>query len=138
MTVSIQSNPVQGGRPFDPATFIGATAIATVLNLLIFWVGKSAGAAMTLESGAYDTITWTMVGSATLVALALGGMVTWIVSPRWPAFFRIALWGGLAVALVSLASPFLVADDIRTAVSLAAMHVVGATAWFFGLRSTRR
>lgn len=138
MSTFTPTNPAKAGRPFDPTWFAGAAAIAALLNMLIFWIGKSGGASMTLDAGAYDTITWIMAGGATLAALALGGAVTWFVTLRRPSFLRIALWGGLAIALVSMASPFVVAGDMRTAFSLAAMHIAGAAAWVIGLRSTGR
>lgn len=119
--------------PFDVARFGLAVAGAVVLNLALYGVGKAGGASMTIDSAAYDSISLLMVGVATALSLGLAGSATWFLSRRWPSFRRTAQMLGVVIALLSMASPFIVANDTATALTLVGMHLVGATAWFFGL-----
>ncbi|MEV4752293.1 DUF6069 family protein [Streptosporangium sp. NPDC049248] len=46
-----------------------------------------------------------------------------------------ASWGGLALALVSAATPFTVSSDTLTSLALAAMHLVVGAAWVTSMRT---
>lgn len=127
-----------GARPFRYGRLAIIAVIAAVANALVFAVGSAAAASMSIDSPAYSQITLVMSALATLVPLLLAGAVTWLIARRFPGFRRIAQWAGLAVALLSMISPFVVAQDTATAFALAAMHLVAGAAWFFGVASTGR
>ncbi|GAA0842519.1 DUF6069 family protein [Streptosporangium amethystogenes subsp. fukuiense] len=54
---------------------------------------------------------------------------------RRPAVRTWASWGGLALALVSAATPFTVSSDTLTSLALAAMHLVVGAAWVTSMRT---
>ncbi len=121
-----------GTTPFRYARLAIVAAVAAVANALVFVIGEVAGASMSINSPAYSQITLVMSAIATLLPLLIAGGATWLIARRVPAFRRIARVLGLAVALLSMISPFVVAQDLVTAISLAAMHLVAAAAWFVG------
>lgn len=124
-------------RPFRYVRLAIIAAVAAVANALVFTVGSAAGGSMVIESPAYSQITLAMAVFATLVPLLTAGIVVWLIARRWPGFRAVAQWLGLGVAVLSMASPFVLTDDLTTAISLAAMHVIAGIAWFFAV-ATRR
>lgn len=120
-------------EPFDPRRFLGVILVAAGLNLVIFALAKMTDAAMTIDSPAYDTISWVMVGLSTFIPLTIAGLVTFFVSRRRPGFRHLAQLLGLGVALISIVGPFAVADDMGTALALAAMHLVVGAAWYLAV-----
>lgn len=133
---STQATPAKTliqGQPFSLVRLALVAAAAAAANALVFAIGAAAGASMGIDSPGYSQITLVMAIFATLMPLLLAGGVTWLIARSRPAFRRIAQWLGLAVALLSIASPFLVAQDIATGVSLAAMHLVAGLGWFFAV-----
>jgi len=63
--------------------------------------------------------------------------VVWLIARKLPKFRRIAQWLGVTVAVLSMASPFFLANDFATGFSLAAMHLVAAIGWFFAVAVRR-
>lgn len=106
---------------------------ATAANAAVHLAGSALGASMHIDSPAYDTITLPLTIGATAVPLLLAGLAAWLLAHPLPVVRPVARWAGLVVAVLSIASPFVVADDLATALSLAAMHVVAGAAWFTGL-----
>ncbi|MDN5720081.1 MAG: DUF6069 family protein [Corynebacterium sp.] len=124
---------LRAAAPFKLGRHAIITVGATVANALVFAGGSAAGASMTIDSSAYSQITMPMTITATLIPLLGAGAATWLIARRTPRFRTVALWLGLSVALLSTASPFVVAQDTATTLSLAAMHLVAAIAWSTGL-----
>lgn len=125
-------------RPFRLGRHAIFAVAAAAANALVFTIGSGAGASMSIDSPGYSQITLALSIVATLAPLLIAGLVTWLIAGRRPGFRRIAQWLGLAVAVLSIISPFIVAMDTATAVSLAAMHVFAGAAWFFGVAPDRR
>lgn len=134
-TTSLTTTTAYAG-PFSLSRLGVAATAAAALNAVVFTLGSSAGAAMTVRSSAYTDITLPLAVIATLAPLLVAGGITWLIARRRPGFRRIAQLLGTAVALLSMVSPFLVAQDTATGFTLAGMHLVGAAAWFLGLRAT--
>jgi hypothetical protein len=106
-----------------------SAVIAAAINLIIYAIGKAANASMTIASGAYSSINAVMVAAFTLVPILLAGFVTYLIARRRPAFRGWARWLGVGLAVLSIPSPLVLANDTRTGLTLAAMHIVAGTAW---------
>lgn len=125
-------------RPYSLTRLTVLALAAAAANALVFLIGSAAGASMRINSAGYSQITLLLSVLATLAPLLIAGIITKLIARKRPGFGRVAQWLGLGVALLSMVSPFIVAEDAATAFALAAMHVVVGAAWFFaGARSTR-
>ncbi|KQB84378.1 DUF6069 family protein [Corynebacterium oculi] len=113
--------------------YLAVALAATVANAALFFLSVSVGASMRINSSGYSEITALMVVLSTLFPLVFARWLTLLVGRRFPAFIQIALWLGLLVAVLSIPSPFFLSEDMATAFSLAAMHVVAGAAWFWGM-----
>lgn len=140
MNTSIQKDTVtttsaaRSASPFRLGRLAVLAVVATVGNALLYVIGSATGASMTAQSaGTTQAIPLALAVGATLVPLLLAGAVTWLIAHRFSGFRRVAQWLGLAVALLSMVSPFVAAVDLATAITLALMHVVAGAAWFSGL-----
>lgn len=111
-----------------------AAVAAAAVDLVVYAVGTSTGASMTVEGTPY-TIDAVAVAVASAVPVLIGGVVVLLLARRWPALPGRAAWAGLAFGVVSAASPLLGASDTGTGLTLAAMHVVVGAAWLLALRS---
>lgn len=132
-TPTTEARPSTKAGPFSLARLGLVAVIAAIANALVFVIGSAAGASMSIDSPAYSQITLVMATFATLAPLLIAGVVAWLIARKFPGFRRVAQWLGLAVALLSMISPFVVAQDTATAISLAAMHLVAGAAWFLGV-----
>ncbi|APT88588.1 hypothetical protein CFRA_04125 [Corynebacterium frankenforstense DSM 45800] len=124
-------NKVPGGAATTRGlvrTALAAVGAATG-NLLIWLVARAAGASMLVDAGNYSEVGAGLTVGASFVPLVVAGAVTWLLAARWPRVRGIARWAGVTLALVSCVSPFLAASG-GTSWALAAMHVVGALAWY--------
>jgi hypothetical protein len=133
MTTTATSTSTRSS-PFSRRRLLVVAVIAAVVNVVVFLIGSAAGASMIVTSPQEMEIPFVVVIIATLVPLLLAGIITWLIAKRAPAFRTFARWAGTIVAVVSVVEPFLVTEDTTTAVSLAAMHIVGAAAWFVALK----
>lgn len=136
MTTTSPATPVGAAvaaRPFGLGRHAIFAVAAAAANALVFTIGSGAGASMSIDSPGYSQITLVMSALATLAPLLIAGLVTWLIARKRPGFRRVAQWLGLAVAVLSIVSPFIVAIDMATAISLAAMHVFAGAAWFLGV-----
>lgn len=138
VTPAASAGTAERTHPFALGRLVVVAVIAAAVNAAVFGIGSAAGASMTIDSPAYSQITLVMTVVATLVPLLLAGVVTWAISRKSPGFRRVALWLGLAVALLSIVSPFVVGNDAATIASLVAMHLVAAAAWGVSVAGPRR
>lgn len=129
------ARPTRNARPFSPARLSIAGGVAGIATLVVYWIGSASGAAMVVTSPSTTEIPAWLALFATVSSIAAAGVVTWFIARRRPRFRSIAAWLGLAVAVVSVPSPLLVAEDTATGVSLAAMHLIAGIAWFIGLHA---
>lgn len=120
-------------RTFSRARLAIAIGLAVVVNGIVFWIAVAAGAAGAVTQPAYQELTVLVVILATVLPLALAGVVVWFIARRRPAFRRWAAWLGLVVAVVSAVSPLFVSADVATGVALGVMHIVAGVAWFVGI-----
>lgn len=104
------------------------------VNLAMFLVGEAAGAAMKVDTPTYQNITGFMVVMATSLSMIVAGVAVWFASRSRNEVIRWARVTGAVLALVSIANALLVAEDFTTAVSLSAMHVFAAAAWYYALK----
>ena len=120
------------------ATRLGlGIVVAIVVNLVVYAVGSAAGATW-IANG--QPVGWFMVPIATVIAMAIGGLITWLLARRWDKATITMAWVGLVFAVISVPGPLLGSTDTPTRWALAAMHVTTGIIWFFVVypfRSTR-
>ncbi len=104
----------------------GASAL---LNVAIVTLGAGAGASLEMNG---DVVTWPAVVIASIVPVAVGGLVVWLLARRWPKARVVFAWVGLVLAVVSLGA-VLAAPDTATMLTLGAMHLAVGVAWFVAL-----
>ena len=124
-------------RAFSFARYVVAVGVAAALNVGVFFIGSIAGGAMTVTLASDQDVSWPIVIIATIAPLLIAGTIVWLIARRWPVVLPVARWGGLIVAAASIAAPLSAANDVPTAVSMAAMHLIAGAAWFFGTRPQR-
>lgn len=117
---------------------LGATAAATLVNLLILLAGNIADASFTLtqDGEVYEVgAAGVLFGSALPVAV---GLAAALLLARWkPVFLRVAQYVGGALAVLTLGGVF-GADDGGTGVALALMHLVAGAVVVAALEARRR
>jgi hypothetical protein len=115
-------SPADWGRP----TIVVATvAVAVVVNVLIYAVGRAFGGDFVFTN-AGEQIQVTALSVVTLTAgpLALGMALVALLSMRWPAVVKAGLVIGPALALVTIAILTLPADlDTTSTITLSLDHV---------------
>ena len=111
-----------------------AIAVAIVLNLIVFAIGSAVGATW-LANG--QTIVWFLVVVATIIPMAVGAVLTWLLTKRWSDAGKAMAWIGLVLAIITVPAPLLASDDRPTGMALAAMHVVTGIVWFIAIRPRR-
>jgi len=109
-----------------------AAIVALILNLIIFFIGTSAGASMEMTSPQPMTIGVPAVIGASLAPLIIAGIVTGLLANKWSKARIVLTWVGLALAVVSCAATF-AAPDLATGLSLAGMHIVTGIAWVLAM-----
>lgn len=133
MTESVVTPKPAAATPastFRPWRLAVAGAVALVANLIAFTLGGVAGASWMV--GQPYPINAVAVAAATVIALAVGGAGTWLIS-RWrPGFPKLAAWLGFGFAVLSMAS-LLNAADPATGLALGSMHLMTALAWLVGV-----
>jgi len=123
--------------PFSRGRFAIVVSAAAVVNLVVFFVGSAAGASMVVNTGATTQLIALLPVVATVVPLALAGVVTWLVARRLPVLRVVAGWAGAVIALCSTAAPLIMSSDAATGLALAVMHVVAGVAWFVAIMTGR-
>jgi hypothetical protein len=120
--------------PFRYGRFAVFALIAGAINLVLFFVGGALGGAMAVNSPALLEIPFFAAFGSTVTPLLIAGFITWLIGKKAPKFVNVAAWLGLVFALVSIASPLMVAVDMTTGIVLAAMHIVAGLGWFLGIK----
>ena len=121
-------------RPLNPARLGLGIAVAVVVNLVVYAVASAAGATW-IANG--QSVGWFMVPIATVIAMAIGGVITWLLARRWVKATATMAWVGLAFAVISVPGPLWGSDDAPTRFALAAMHVTTGIIWFFAVHPSR-
>lgn len=124
-------------RPLKPARLGLGIVVAIVVNLVVYAVASAAGPTWIANAQA---VVWFMVPIATAIAMAIGGVVTWLLSRRWDKATITMAWVGLAFAVISVPGPILGSTDTPTRWALATMHITTGIIWFvavYPFRSTR-
>jgi hypothetical protein len=116
--------------------FIGFAALASILNVLAFFVGKAADASMVVDQGGLREIAFSMVLFATFVPLLLAGGVTNLIGKKNPGFISKAAVIGGVFGVATFFAPFLVAQDGGTGVTLASNHVIAGVLWYIGIKKS--
>ena len=121
-------------RPLPLARLGLGTVVAVVVNLVVYAVGSAAGATW-IANG--QVVGWFMVPIATVIAMAIGGLITWLLARRWDRATATMAWVGLIFAAVSVPGPLLGSDDAPTRFALAAMHITTGIIWFVAVHPRR-
>lgn len=135
-TATTSASTIPATRPFSPSRFAITAGVAAILNLITYGTVSAAGASMIVTAPTVQEIPPVLTVIATLVPMAIAGLVTWFVARRRPGFRRFAAWSGLAVGILTAASPMASAGDAATGMALGFMHVVVGVAWFVAVRSS--
>lgn len=121
-------------RPFNAARLGRGVICAVVVNLIVYAVATAAGATW-LANG--QTVGWFMVPIATVIAMAIGGVITWLLARRWDNATITMAWVGLVFAVLSVPGPLMGSDDSPTRWALATMHVTTGIIWFVAVLPRR-
>lgn len=124
-------------RLLSPARLGLGIVVAVVVNLVVYAVASAAGATW-IANG--QSVGWFMVPIATVIAMAIGGVITWLLSRRWDKATITMAWVGLVFAVISVPGPLLGSTDTPTRWALATMHITTGIIWFaavYPFRSTR-
>ncbi|WP_067712792.1 DUF6069 family protein [Nocardia yamanashiensis] len=115
----------------------GTVTAAVAVNLILWLIGKAAGATFTyLSNGETFTSTPILVIAETAVPLAAGLTLATLAAVKWPRIIPAAQMIGVLLATVTAAGALLTDfDSTASRLSLALMHVVVAAAVFLGLRA---
>jgi hypothetical protein len=125
MAISTQrttSSPVRS-QPY--AVVIAAVMAALVVNLIIYAIGKAAGGEFTYtQSGKKTTVDAASVTILSTVPLAIGLSLVALLSPRWPAFPRVATGVAPTFAIATIVLVTIPANfDATSTVFLSFMHL---------------
>jgi len=135
MTTTTSTSPTQTSSALvTPARVAIGAAVGLVLNLIALWIGSASGAS--LETDAPEPINALTVAITSVLPVVLGALVVARVARHRPGFQHVAAWAGSAFAILTAAMPFVVSDDLATALTLASMHVVISVVWFATIRPT--
>ena len=121
-------------RPLNPARLGLGIAVAVVVNLVVYAVASAAGATW-IANG--QTVGWFMVPIATVIAMAIGGVITWLLARRWDKATITMAWVGLAFAVLSVPGPLMGSNDSPTRWALATMHLTTGIVWFVAVLPRR-
>ena len=128
---------VAPARPLNAKRLGLGIVVAVVVNLIVYAVGSAAGATWIANGQA---VGWFMVPIATVVAMAIGGVITWLLARRWDKATITMAWVGIVFAVISVPGPLLGSTDTPTRWALATMHITTGIIWFvvvYPFRSTR-
>jgi hypothetical protein len=112
--------------------FAGFAVVAAIVNSIIFIIAKGADATMVVNQGGAQEIALPMVLASTLFGLVIAAVLANQIGKRSQSFITKSPVIGLAFGVVTSAAPFVASDDSKTALALAAMHVVAGISWYFG------
>lgn len=121
-------------RPLAPARLGIGIVVAVVVNLIVYAVASATGATWIANGQAVNAF---LVVVATVVAMAIGGLITWLLSRRWDKATVTMAWVGIVFAVISVPGPLLGSTDTPTRWALAAMHITTGIAWFIAVHPSR-
>lgn len=114
--------------------FAGYSAIAAILNSLIFFIAKGADATMIVNQGGSQEIALPIVFASTFFGLLIAAFVASKIGKKSQGFLSNSSMIGLIFGVVTAAAPFSASDDSKTSIALASMHVVAGLIWFVGTK----
>ena len=114
--------------------FAGFSAIAAIVNSIIFLIAKGADATMVVNQGGSQEIALPMVLASTLFGLVVAAFIASRIGKKSQGFLSKSPMIGFVFGIVTAAAPFSVSDDSKTALALASMHVVAGVTWFLGAK----
>lgn len=119
------------------ASAAGAVA-ATLANLVILLIGRTAGASFAVADGAtIHQVTAVGVIIATVPPLVVGTVLAALLARWWPWVIRLAQVIGGGLALLTVAGPLTIDTDRATQLALALMHLVVAVVVVVALEAVR-
>ena len=121
-------------RPLNVKRLGLGIVVAVVVNLVVYAVGSAAGATWIANGQA---VGWFMVPIATIIAMAIGGLITWLLARRWDKATITMAWVGIAFAVISVPGPLLGSTDTPTRWALATMHITTGIIWFVAVYPSR-
>ena len=121
-------------RPLPLARLGIGIVAAVVVNLIVYAVASAAGATWIANGQA---VGWFMVPIATIIAMAIGGLITWLLARRWDKATITMAWVGIVFAVISVPGPLLGSTDTPTSWALAAMHITTGIVWFVAVYPSR-
>ena len=121
-------------RPLNVKRLGLGIVVAVVVNLVVYAVGSAAGATWIANGQA---VGWFMVPIATVIAMAIGGLITWLLARRWDKATITMAWVGIVFAVISVPGPLLGSTDTPTRWALAAMHITTGIVWFVAVYPSR-
>lgn len=121
-------------RPLNIKRLGIGIVVAVVVNLIVYAVGSAAGATWIANGQAVNAFP---VVIATVVAMAIGGLITWLLARRWDKATITMAWVGIAFAVISVPGPLLGSTDTPTRGALAAMHITTGIVWFVAVYPSR-
>ena len=125
---------VAPARPLNAQRLGLGIVVAVVVNLIVYAVGSAAGATWIANGQAVNAF---LVVIATVVAMAIGGLITWLLARRWDKATITMAWVGIAFAVISVPGPLLGSTDTPTRWALAAMHITTGIVWFVAVYPSR-
>ena len=125
---------VAAARPLNAKRLGLGIVVAVVVNLIVYAVGSAAGATW-IANG--QPVGWFMVPIATVVAMGIGGLITWLLARRWDKATITMAWVGIVFAVISVPGPLLGSTDTPTRWALATMHITTGIIWFVAVRPSR-
>lgn len=118
---------IRSGRYFS---FVAAAA---AINVVVFLIGQAAGA--TYDVNAPSPVNIGIVIGMTIAQLAVGYLIALATARFAPKLFAALIWVGAGFAILSAPGGWFMSGDAATGVALGLMHVTGAVAWFFGVKT---
>ncbi len=118
-----------------------AAAAAVLINLLVYAVGRAAGAELEVTQPRADgpmAIGPDNILLVTVLPILLGGIILAVATRRGARAWIVLGWTGLLVGVLTIVMPFTVIATTATRVTLATMHLITGVAWFVALRHTSR
>jgi Family of unknown function (DUF6069) len=111
----------------------GIALVAIVANSVVWAVARLAGAELEVTAnGSTQDIGLPTVVATTLVPLALATAALWVIR-RKPSAWRVLAWVGLAIGVLTIATPIAAEATAGTTTALVSMHLITGTAWFAGV-----
>lgn len=110
-----------------------ALVVALVLNLLVYFIGRSLLDVPFTVSQNPNVVTFIPIIIVTIITTIGAGLVAWLLQRATNNFVQIFLWVAAILALLSLLGPYSMAVGRPSFFSLGLMHIITAAAAVYGL-----